>query len=47
VTWEWTGQGGEHTVVDEEGHTFEAAGASRYVCTPHRTKATLGAVIVE
>ena len=59
VRWEWTGEGGQHNVVAEDGsfersrqqegtfeHTFESAGVTRYVCTPHETVGMKGAVVV-
>ena len=61
VVWEWTGNGGSHNVVADDGsfesemvgdaghtfeQTFEQAGVSKYVCTPHETMGMKGAVVV-
>jgi len=55
VTWEWTGQGGQHNAVAEDGSfesslqqegTFESAGVTRYACTPHKMMGMKGAVVV-
>ena len=59
VVWEWTGEGGQHDAVAEDGsfesslqqtgtveHTFESAGVTTYVCTPHEMTGMKGAVVV-
>jgi hypothetical protein len=63
VVWEWTGEGGAHDVVSQEGeeleselvdeeghtyeHTFEEAGETLYICTPHEAQGKKGAVAVD
>ena len=58
VTWEWTGRGGTHNVVADEGTfnsgepvedagtTFDKPGVYRYACEPHEAMGMKGVVFV-
>lgn len=58
VTWRWTGRGGGHDVVADNGafasgdlvttadHTFDVPGVYKYYCPPHRATGMCGAVFV-
>ena len=61
VTWEWTGNGGNHNVVAQDDsftsgdpvndggttfeQTFDSAGMTKYVCSPHESLGMKGAVV--
>jgi halocyanin-like protein len=62
VKFEWTGEGGGHNVVAENGafdsgspvsqagvnfeHTFEEGGVFNYFCSPHKSLAMKGSIVV-